>query len=214
MNEQHTMARTPIGFKFLNLPSELRNMIYELVLVRKKAVWAWFRDRKEPYSPGLLRASRLIHREASSIFYSRNRFDFVDASPTRVAAFLQQIGPNNAAYIQHVSILFPYNFRAYLSDVYCADVHLNDRTMAVFNSVRSNCVNLSSLTAFLEHAGSMEHLLEEGDDDPVLEALDDVADLFRLIPSLPKITVETLDDPLNDYTQEIMESYGWKTSTI
>lgn len=71
-NQQHMMAGTPIGF--LDFPSEIRNMIYELVLVREELACPCKRPGEKPYHLfGLVCASRSISREVSSIFYSQRK---------------------------------------------------------------------------------------------------------------------------------------------
>jgi hypothetical protein len=206
MNEQRTIARTPIGF--LDLPSEVRNMIYELALVRKRLVRPYKYYYEEPYDVfGLLCASRSINREASSIFYGRNNFDFDNVEPDVLAAFLQQIGVNNAAYIRHVSIFFPVSF-----DYGPDGVTFDDQTM---DALRNSCVNLNALTAVLIDADVMEYTLEEGDDaDLVMEALNRANISFGMFPSLQNITVEIHGDRLMGYAQDTMESYGWAIKII
>src|SRR6267378_462517 len=76
------------NFNFLSLPGELRNRIYKL-------------------TPGLLRTSKTVHREASSLLYSQNRFDFTEVSLKMAASFLEKIGRINANSIRHIILLFP-----------------------------------------------------------------------------------------------------------
>src|SRR5436190_16020525 len=93
---------------FFSLPGELRNRIYELRLVHQEPIYPW-----TDYNPrlgltlALLRANKTVHREASSLFYAQNRFDFTMGTPEHVASFLRQIGHNNADHIRHICIEFP-----------------------------------------------------------------------------------------------------------
>jgi hypothetical protein len=52
--------------------------------------WVDYKQRQK-FTPGLLRANKTIHREASSPFYAQNRFDFTMGTPEDVASFLRQI---------------------------------------------------------------------------------------------------------------------------
>jgi hypothetical protein len=93
---------------FLTLPSELRNRVYELCLLHQESLdpWTAYNQRQE-LTPGLLRANKTVHREASSLFYAQNRFNFTMATPDDVALFLRTIGRNNADYIRQVRVDFP-----------------------------------------------------------------------------------------------------------
>ncbi|XTI92297.1 hypothetical protein V2W45_1496829 [Cenococcum geophilum] len=77
---------------FLSLPSELRNNIYEQLLVLQEL---------------LLRANKTVHLEASSMLYAQNRFDFTMCTSEDVTSFLEQIGRNNASYILYICVDFP-----------------------------------------------------------------------------------------------------------
>lgn len=62
---------------FLELPSELRNRVYELCLLHEETINPWM-DYNQPQelTPGLLHANKTVHREASSLLYAQNRFNF------------------------------------------------------------------------------------------------------------------------------------------
>lgn len=62
-------------FPFLNLPGELRNKIYRLVLVKSKAftVKLQFGGSR---TTSLMRTNKQIYQETSSIFYEENTFCF------------------------------------------------------------------------------------------------------------------------------------------
>jgi len=66
--------------------------------------WIDYNQRQE-LTPGLLRANKTVHREASSLFYAQSRFDFTMATPEDVALFLGTIGRNNADYIRLVMMI-------------------------------------------------------------------------------------------------------------
>lgn len=72
-------TRSPTGL--LDLPPELRLMIYRLLLVRphdlNPEIWA---SGPQP-SVGLLRTNRLLHREAFHVLYGENKFENYLQSP-------------------------------------------------------------------------------------------------------------------------------------
>lgn len=64
-------------------------------------------NQRQELTPGLIRANKTIHHEASSLLYAQNRFDFAMANPEDVASSLRTIGDNNADCIRHICVDFP-----------------------------------------------------------------------------------------------------------
>jgi len=95
-----------MSFSFLSLPGELRNQIYQLVILDSKPIDPWSIGFNQ-LTPGLFRANKTIHHEATPLFYLRNCFDFTSKPAEDVDKFLRQTGQNNAAYIRHVRVGFP-----------------------------------------------------------------------------------------------------------
>lgn len=194
---------------FLKLPSELRNRVYELCLLNQEPINPWMDyNQRQELTPGLLRVNKTVHREASSLFYAQNRFDFTMATADDVASFLETIGYNNAGCIQHLYLNFP-NFR-YLDP---GDVTLEEGSISVLASIQSSCTNLKTLTTSLYSTNAMELRLD-GLDNPkiVIEALKLVDTSFRAILSLQEIIVEVYDDGPSGYIRRKMESHGWTIS--
>lgn len=195
---------------FSSLPSELRNRIYELRLVFEEPIDPRsVYNRRQELTPGLLRVNKAIHREASSLFYAQNRFDFTLSTPEDVASFILKIGSNNAGYIQHVYVDFP-NF-TYLDP---GDVTLEQDSVSIFAKIQDGCVNLSTLTTSLYSTNAMELRLDNLDNPKVVtEALKLVNTCFRAVPSLRRIIVEVYEDGPSDYIRRKMEDQGWTIST-
>ncbi|KAK3293316.1 uncharacterized protein B0H64DRAFT_210248 [Chaetomium fimeti] len=199
-------VNTPIGF--LDLPSELRNMIYDLALFHEESIDACYNCYgRERRTTGLLRANQLIYREASSVLYGRNCFNFVLAEPDQLASFFKQIGPNNASYIQHVSIQFPQFL--YLNP---EDVAFQDRTIKILADIQKSCVNLRALTTSLGY--SLAALTPDlpGYRGVIVKALELVNAFFRANPSLRDINVHVYNDGPSDYIKTVMERCGWTVS--
>ncbi|KAF2252374.1 hypothetical protein BU26DRAFT_517013 [Trematosphaeria pertusa] len=199
---------------FLSLPSEVRNDIYEQLLVLQTPVACpthpWLgRSQVRVLTPGLLLANKAVHSEASSLLYAQNRFDFTLCTPEHVASFLEQIGRNNADYIRHIRIDFP-DF-GYLEP---NDVTFEDDSLRILAKIQSDCANLSTLTTSLSSTYAMELRLDALDNFRVVgEALKLVNTRFRAISSLQEIIVEVYEDGPSDHMRREMKSHGWTIST-
>jgi hypothetical protein len=195
---------------FLKLPSELRNSVYELCLLHQEPISPWtdYNQRQE-LTPGLLRANKTVHREASSLFYAQNRFDFTMATPEDVASFLGTIGRNNADCIRHVCVDFPK-----FSYLEFGDVTLDEGSIGILANIQSGCANLITLTTSLYSTNAMELRLDALDNPKIVtEALKLVDTRFRAISSLQEIIVGVYEDGPSGYIRKKMESYGWTIST-
>ena len=194
---------------FFSLPRELRDQIYKLVLLHQGPIdpcLDYYREQK--LTPGLLRANKTVHREASLLFYAQNQFDFTTVTTEDVASFLKQIGRNNADDIRHIYIDFP---KFLCLDP--GDVTLEDESVSILASIQSSCANLSTLTTSLYSTNSMELRLDELDyPEVVTEALKLVDIHFRAISSLQEIIVEVYEDSPSDHITK-METRGWKIKT-
>jgi hypothetical protein len=105
---------------FFSFPSEIRNKIYKEALVLSELIvlcamqyggiygLALPRNSRvcEPLRlcPAILLSNKRVHREASPLFYSRNRFRLDGGFLT---LFLDHIGPQNASFLRHIYIAFP-----------------------------------------------------------------------------------------------------------
>ena len=101
---------------FLDLPSELRNRVYEQCLIfhrpikpaRHEIMGIRFNlDHTPALAPELLCVNKKVHREASPLLYAQNCFDFEKVTTDDVVMFLATIGNKNADYIQRILIDFP-----------------------------------------------------------------------------------------------------------
>ncbi|KAH8774772.1 hypothetical protein F5883DRAFT_412127 [Diaporthe sp. PMI_573] len=207
-NQQSTAADTPASF--LSLPSELRNEIYELILLHDEPVDPCAEyDRQQKFTPGLLRANKVVNGEASPLFYGQNRFTLIRTTPKEVALFLEQIGCENAGYIRHILIDFPKFL--YLDP---GDITLEEDSVSILASIRNNCANLSTLTTSLYSTNAMEFRLDNLEHHTVAnEALKLVDTHFRAIPSLQEIILEVYEDGPNGHIRGRMKSHGWTLST-
>ena len=196
---------------FLKLPSELRNRVYELCLVRQEPIDARIKGyQRQELTPGLLRVNKTVHREASSLFYAQNCFDFTWVIPEDVALFLGTIGRTNADYVRHVRVNFPA-----ILHLIPGHVALGDVSIGIFAEIQSGCANVRALTTGLATTNAMELRLDALDHPTIVtEALELVDTRFRAISSLQEITVEVYEDGPSDYIRRKMESHGWTINAI
>ncbi|TRX88805.1 hypothetical protein FHL15_010264 [Xylaria flabelliformis] len=211
-------AEIPASFlSFLHLPSELRNEIYHLVLRYQDPIDPWvrgeFRRILQELTPGLLRANKAIHREASSLFYGTNRFNLSNAMPENVASFLDEIGSDNAGYIRHVLIRFPE-----LPMLTAGDATLSEKSVSFLAVIQSRCTNLTTLKTSLDMTYHRELGLidpyELGELEVVAEALQLVDTHFRAILSLQEIILEVYERDATDPIKRIVKNHGWTISEI
>lgn len=164
---------------------------------------------QQQLTPGLLRANKTIHDEASSLFYGRNSFAFADVAPEEIITLLEQIGSNNAGYIQHILIDFPEFFH-----LDPEDVTLEDGSISILTTIQGRCVNLRTLTTSLYSTNAMELRLDDLDNHKVAtKALELVDTRFRDISSLQEIILEVYKDGPSDYIRREMEGHGWTIRT-
>ncbi|CVL08903.1 uncharacterized protein FMAN_16264 [Fusarium mangiferae] len=189
---------------FLSLPGELRNTIYEIILLQSEPIDPWLRYGLQ-VTTELFYVSKTVHREASLLFYSQNRFDFGGRDPEKLASFLKQIGPRNANSIQHIVIDFPEFL--YLDP---GDVTIEEESLSILGSIVSSCTGLITLRTSLYSTSSMELRLDNLDHyNLATEALHLVDTHFRAMPSLLEIILEVYEDGPSDCLRKRMESYGW-----
>ncbi|KAI1149434.1 hypothetical protein F4825DRAFT_430440 [Nemania diffusa] len=204
-------AETPASFA--SLPSELRNEIYELILLHEEPLhpliaFDCFRPRKG-LTPGLLRVSKAVHREASSLFYGNNHFNLSYGLPRQAIFFLKRIG-SNAAYIRHLAITFP--------DFFCldpGDVTLDKDSVSVLATIKRRCTNLNSLTTALYWTTNIDHRIDWPDSHKIAdEPLELVDAHFRAITSLQEINLAVYEHLQSDQLRQITKCHGWTISTL
>ena len=195
---------------FLTLPRELRDKIYELCLLREEPVDPWnYSDSLEELSLGLIVANRAINSEAGPVLYG-NHFDFTTEDPAKVPAFLERIGRNNAAYVRHVIIQFPY-----LQNLRPGSVSIMENDSLILASIQESCTGLRTLTMSRHSVYNVELKLDVLDDpDIVAKALAWLNTRLKAILSLREIIVETYEDGLSDYAKRQVENYGWTVNSI
>ena len=84
---------------FLSLPGEIRNKIYEIILVDKDPIDPW---RLGFASRSLFRVSETIRHESTSLYFSKNCFDLTSWTHMGIDKIMKRFGTNNLPMLQHV----------------------------------------------------------------------------------------------------------------
>ncbi|KAK4545846.1 hypothetical protein LTR36_002410 [Oleoguttula mirabilis] len=180
LHAQNYSSIQNIDQKFLDLPGEIRNRIYELYLVvdpdidlspktsmkrRSDIDCAVGRYLKLKPILRLLRLSRQINSQASDIFYGDNEFRFTSKFGwCYLLAFLRKIGLANVSRLRRLAVPVPYEGRDYSAswgpsmDSVASSLHrmgLNDDDQSEPPSIQA-CIR--GCIKILEKAGNLEVL--------------------------------------------------------
>ncbi|KAK8023558.1 hypothetical protein PG993_011624 [Apiospora rasikravindrae] len=196
---------------FFDLPRELRDQIYRFCVVDSKSVHTWTCSYQ--VAAGLLCVSKTVYREASSVFYSQNIFDFGSRHLDQVARFLDHIGPANAERIRHIIVPFPELRGLDLGHPFAS---LDNRLAILLAIVRGHCPRLRTITASHWYWHGLLPLClipYSSRPEAITIALTLVDSQFRVVPSVREIVVEAYDygDP-NDEIRREMARLGWTVS--
>ncbi|KAH8590388.1 hypothetical protein B0O99DRAFT_634781 [Bisporella sp. PMI_857] len=201
---------------FLSLPGELRDIMYELLLVLDEPIVSPTRPSPQYNRPQLqttlqklhidiLLANKMIHREASSVLYGQNRFDLTKCTSEQVSLFVTQIGRHNSSHIRYIHINFPG-----IRDRGQDDVVFNDDGAMILAVIQLNCTNLHSITTYPD--GDQLNAI----DKPLVieKALALTNTHFKAISSLRVVVIQVYKNGLSGSIRDTMKSYGWKVEEI
>lgn len=216
---------------FYSLPSEIRNKIFEELLVLSQPITLDMctDDSHDLYavSPApnlntsaslsfcrtLLLVSKRMHSEASFLLYSRNRFRLKDSVSTIgdeaqsaiLASFFDRIGRQKASFLHHICIAFPAfdNYRV-------VNVTLQEDSKRTLELIRVNFVNIATIETSLETTHAMQVAIDTLDSPrAAAEMLALVDARFKAISSLKEVIVNVYDEPPSDYLRKMIHDYGW-----
>lgn len=201
---------------FLSLPRELRDIVYEQVLVLDEPIvcptrpsprynYSQLQTTLQKLHTDILLANKMIHREASSVLYGQNRFDLTKCTSEQISLFVTQIGRHNLRHIRYVHINFPG-----IRDRGQDDIVFSDDSAMILAVIQLNCTNLQSITTYPD--GDQ---LNTFDKPLVIEkALALTNTHFKAILSLRVVVIQVYKDGLNGSIRDIMKRYGWKVEEI
>jgi hypothetical protein len=204
----------------LRLPGELRNQIYESILIFSWPVVVYREAGDDgPREPATSLYSQLtalfltckqIHSEAGRLFYSRNKFALpaiACTAPHQVQInflmrwFLDPIGPRNASAIQHLRVPFPldqstaiirYIFDRPLPPMVETDEDDGNPDWKLIPFLQRRCSNLKTIELDIRGNNSWVRLLTGLNPRSLAPLFDRLDDALRTaFPSLRRITVCT-----------------------
>ncbi|KAJ5475274.1 hypothetical protein N7539_008340 [Penicillium diatomitis] len=124
----------------LTLPAEIRNKIYEQVLVADGPITPV--ERNAQVSPQLLRVNKQIYAEARGILYGDNVFALDEPSGRAPLEFLEKIGPDNAALVRAMRIRTP---RVKDNEAVDLEAEVDPIDVETLTMIRLSCLSLKWL---------------------------------------------------------------------
>ena len=226
---------TAMPLNFFSLSGEIRNKIYKELLILSQpiiidiATDSWHglygvSSAAKLDTSGLCLAlfhvSKRVYSEASSLFYSENRFtlpenrftfpglESLPGYPLQsaiLASFLDCIGRQNASFLHHFCIAFPA-----FGNYHVGRVTLQEDSIRTLELIRLNCPNITTLETSLETTAAMEVAIDALDSPrAATEALALVDARFKVISSLKEVIVNVYDEPPNDDLRKKICDRAW-----
>lgn len=205
--------------KFLSLPIEIRNNIYEKVLAVSQPLHI-FQDRGcpvESFIPGkpyawlaLLYTNRQISQEAGGALYRSNKFSFQESdkmqpSGSPLESFIKVIGSSSAGSLSHICINFPATGRTQDED---GEINLREDSLRRLRLLQQQCVNLTTLEVLIMSDKTGRLLIEE-DNTLNREVLSEINAQLRGIISIRKIIVRVYSGRPAPSVREFLQALGW-----
>ncbi|KAF7936361.1 uncharacterized protein EAE98_002580 [Botrytis deweyae] len=239
-NEPKTSSPVPqlqtSKLNFLDLTIEIRLKIYEELLVAPEPLSLIFtsspgdkaqliavREDGDCLTPQLLRVSKQIHHEATSILYSNNQFhlsrlheEFGDRqmpSNEGVVEFLTQMGNYNASLIRHLGICFPLSRN---------DSDPDPVKNQALDFIHDKCTSLTTVRILLWNSFNLDRSDrgvksdEAGSSILFAEDLKRIDALLKRSSSLKEITLDfCIWEPceileIDDKVRQLIHDCGWK----
>jgi hypothetical protein len=221
-----------MSLNFSTFPSEIRNRIYEELLVLSQPIIIematdrsrnirrvlsdsdnWLTCGTLGLCPAILLANKGTHCEATPLLYSMNSFR-VGASESShtyetpcaiLTSFLDHIGSQNAGFLRRICIAFPT-----FDDYHAGSVTLQKDSIRALELICDRCTNLAILETSLQTTAAVELSIDSLDNPrAAAEALALVDTLFKAISSLKEIIVNVYDEAPSLYLRDKMRGYGW-----
>ena len=202
----NSLTTIDMSINFLSFSSELRNKIYEQILMNQKYIDFFTLFYLRLLTPEFFRTNNTVCREINSLLYVQNRFNFVTCDFEFVISFVNQIDRNNANHIRHIRIDF-----LDISNLDRHDITFENNFIRILIKIRSDCINLSTLTTFLSNTNVLTFDALDNFNF-VVETLALIDVDFKIISFLQKIIVEMYNDELSVDIKRKMKNYGWTIS--
>lgn len=212
---------------FLSLPAEIRNMIYDYLLVRENPIDPiHHRPRKFAVNGNILFTNKTIHLESSFMLYARNCFELYqnDDQGEATADFLNVIG-DNAAKIQSIYTDFfglaiddelygQKDIDGYFGIVDYVECRCSESKP--LETIRRRCTSLKIMisdSSILDALRWVLNTLEDIDPECQDHVLSKIEYSLRQIPSLQEIVLYdgySIREQGPGRLEFILEVIGWK----
>ncbi|KAF1818732.1 uncharacterized protein K489DRAFT_89320 [Dissoconium aciculare CBS 342.82] len=200
----------------LELSAELRNTIYEAVLLDPEPIRleSKFYEQRAP-GCRLLRVNRQIHREANATFYAQNEFDVSDSLLKNISFILNSMG-RNVALIHSFRLEFPHCYRRQQGGKIIPE---GDCTK-ILSIVRSKCINVRYFNFCLYHNVRVGHesistfsirrgISDRKHRDLCERLLEEHAEKFRTFHKVQKVVIEVVPHQHHHHFLEAINQRGW-----
>ena len=187
---------------FFSLPGEIRNKIYEYLLVHDDSIAPWHKGFG--LSPNILATSKRTLHEARPILYGGNCFN-IFSDPDKAREFFNTIGLINVHHLRSIRIAFPLrnNEENLKND---NEPVCEDPSLATMDIIIKSCVNVETVTFSLVSFELLGCSLD-GEYGVILAEVDS---RLREIPALKDVIVEACSGGFAmAIRQEIEEGLGW-----
>nr|POF17936.1 hypothetical protein CFP56_13347 [Quercus suber] len=204
------ITRAEMVVSFLDIPGEVRNMIYELVLLHDEPLhcgYTWDRVQQKELGINLLLANKTVRHEAAPIFFGRNCFEVMELAPCAFDSVLCKIHPRLAHQIQHARTTFM---------IFCSEDHHRDFLLAdVLDRIAGRCPNVRTITVLLEndHRDRWWRYPSWGV-RLFRDKLAAVNAALSRFTKLGKVIVEVPRDVLKDRMQRELQKYAWDLKIV
>ena len=207
------------GIGFFSLPRDIRNSIYNIVLIVAHPVYL-FQDagsRVETFAPdrpfrwlSLLYTNRQMHSEAIPVLYGMNNFSLLDTTPQQLGlleSFLDCIGSVNAGLLSHLCINFPVTESI---DGQPGKVKLRDDSLQSLTLLREKFTKLTTLEIFVNSKSSKDLIRMDQDNlQFIQDGLLQINAQLITIPSLNRVIVRVFGETPAPLVIEFMQGLGW-----
>ncbi|KAJ5333639.1 uncharacterized protein N7506_007422 [Penicillium brevicompactum] len=186
---------------FFSLPGEIRNKIYEYLLVHEGGIVPWHKGFG--LSPNILATSKRTLHEARSILYGGNCFT-ISPDLNKTEELFNTIGLINVHHLRSIRIAFPLFNNKEIFKFDNEPVCMNP-SLATMKIIIKSCVNVETVTFSLV---SIELLVFSpvGDHGVTLAEVDS---RLREIPALKDVIVEACRGSIAMAIRQEIEGLGW-----
>ncbi|KAJ5455515.1 uncharacterized protein N7458_003779 [Penicillium daleae] len=207
----------PPRLSILDLPGEVRNIIYRHVLLSANPIIPDLPITGLPSN--FFRTNKQIYHESRSIYYSQNCFDLLSLRPEAPLSFLTRIGPQNASWIENLMVPFPSFLQQ--GEGEGEEVTIDSASAQILDKVQSACPRLKTLALC---PGIGFRTAEEDPDAEFICQGDHHVKMMEMVASRVRMISTELEVEFRLYLscdcvtqgdfKALLDEYGWKVNII